>query len=349
MLVTVAAGCGDDGIELSVELRSDFLPGREFVAVEVSVDDGVPQATPATSLDDFVSGKRVGEFSGLTRGNRTVRVVLRAADGEVLATRVTRIPLSEDFGFRVVVTRGCLDPCDDDLERVGCLCVPPECVVDPDLCGDEVCEVDEDCPASGIDCVETLCAEGAACLMVPRDSRCGPMQTCSTTEGCVPVDPIDAGPPDTAPPPMCTSASQCPAPSSASTSSCAPATTDTCSGEGLEERILFTWDCVAGRCERTDTMTAVSCSYDPTGLQCGPHGCGLCSGLGVCTRNDGGRCYVSSELGTCVDLACCATCVSDGSCDPTGQTDAACGTQGTPCAACATSCAPALVGGICRP
>jgi hypothetical protein len=205
----MAAGCSEDGHSLTIDLRTDYLPGAEFTRVETTVEiggeslDAIPSGAAAT--DDFVAGERIAEFEGLAPGNAQVRVTLRDPAGELLATRLSRLDLDTGTGLLVVISRNCggvacPGPMDapDATECLSGQCVPPTCSSDdPTSCGSVACEVGTTC-TSAVPCVEAIC-EGIACLTVPRDARCEAGQRCDIARGCVDVVVSDSGPMDSGP------------------------------------------------------------------------------------------------------------------------------------------------------
>lgn len=64
--VVCASGCGDDEPLLFIELRTDLVPGVEFVSVQTSVAEPDRTATVAAGVSqDYLSGERVAELSTL--------------------------------------------------------------------------------------------------------------------------------------------------------------------------------------------------------------------------------------------------------------------------------------------
>ena len=91
-MLAVLAGCADGGLGVSVDLKSDWQPGRQFVGVITRVGHGLGDAfvaeggaeqVVATANQDYLEGVRIAEFDGLTRGELTVRVELLTLEGAV--------------------------------------------------------------------------------------------------------------------------------------------------------------------------------------------------------------------------------------------------------------------------
>lgn len=217
--IVFATSCGPSGLELAVDLRTDFRPTVDFVDVRTVLvgGDGAAAREVERTLsvrDDALRGIRVAELAGLTSGSWTIRVQLLDAGGAIVASRSTTITISRDTAIAVVVTRACATSglacpgaSDSPLatECVAGRCVEPTC--HPGAlarCGMLECSNDADC-AGGADCVAAVCA-GGFCLRSPRDALCGDGERCDAAMGCVPdgvtedggVDagPVDGGAPD---------------------------------------------------------------------------------------------------------------------------------------------------------
>lgn len=89
LLFGALAACGSDGPSLSVDLRTDFIPGTEFDGVAVSAGDGASASFVVLQDQDFVRGVRVGRFDS-SAGTRTVTLELMRA-GAVLVERVATV------------------------------------------------------------------------------------------------------------------------------------------------------------------------------------------------------------------------------------------------------------------
>ncbi len=204
-------GCQPTGHALIVDLRTDFRPGLEFVAVRtelVGADaDEIPQmrttAMPGGE-DALRAGLRVAEFSGITEDSVLVVVALLGADGVPVAERPVRVRMAgESRGVTAVLTRSCqvvLCPGSAaDTSLVAChggACVSAECTPEsPESCEPE-CDSDEACTASaGASCAAAVCRDGV-CLRVADDALCSSDLWCDAEDGCLPrpsVSPDDAG------------------------------------------------------------------------------------------------------------------------------------------------------------
>lgn len=199
------AACGDDGITLSVDVKTDYVPGVQFTRVETTleIDGSERPAIPAgvSASDDFIAGVRVAEYDDLAAGEAMLRIGLRNADGDLVASKSASLTLRGATGATIVLTRSCEGvtcpgPRDatDATECINGTCVPPECGVEnPDECTIECGEC-----TSAIACVEAVCSAGA-CLLAARHERCGTGQRCDPVIGCE-MSPPDTGVPDGGPP-----------------------------------------------------------------------------------------------------------------------------------------------------
>lgn len=198
----IAAGCGGGGgHELSVELRTDLVPGVEFASVRTTLAGEDDTSRGVARGQDFVRGVRVAEYDGLASGVHSVRVALLDGGGDEVAARVVRVRIEADFGLVVLVTRDCrgvacpLPDGDPTLEAcLGGRCVHPDCLDgDPTACGEPECETSGGCPPVA-DCAIARCEEGA-CLAIGDDAQCEDGQWCNPEDGCtaLPEGPADGG------------------------------------------------------------------------------------------------------------------------------------------------------------
>lgn len=205
-----AAGCDDSSAELAVDLKTDLLPGQEFAGVSVEVadhpiapgeivDDAHRMESRAAVGQDFVSGRRVAELSGLEPGTWHLRVILTSGAGRQVAVHESVLQLAGNFAVTVLITRSCVDvtcPIDGgDPSLTLCLggrCVDPRCSPEtPEHCGAPECADDGDCPG-GSACAEPECV-ARTCLLRPVDARCIAGEYCDPTAGCVAFGSIPDG------------------------------------------------------------------------------------------------------------------------------------------------------------
>lgn len=204
-------GCSAAGkSELTVDLRSDYLPAVDIDRVEVFLElgEGLERREEAvlTNADDLLGGFRVAEYDALRPGRYALRLSAHAA-GTTLATRRVSVDLQESLAITVVVSRSCEGvacPQSDDpaiaTECIGGTCEPPECLPEAPTSCLGACETDLDCPGLGR-CGTGLCID-TACYVERNGSTC-PSGECLPDLSCVPLDastdvgtdvgPLDAG------------------------------------------------------------------------------------------------------------------------------------------------------------
>jgi len=200
-LMLIVAGCDAGGRSLIVEIRTDLIPGVEFVTARASLSaPGSNEVTiPAVLGEDFTTSVRLAEFDGLADGSYELVVTASDVAGEAVVARTVRVELREDLAVTVALSRSCRDitcPMSGDAPAsTTCAagrCVDPACSeLTPDRCEPGDCTVDEGCTMPS-DCAVGLCVEGG-CFYAADDTACPSGQTCSPSVGCVDVGvPMDA-------------------------------------------------------------------------------------------------------------------------------------------------------------
>ncbi len=188
-VAVLLSACGGSA-DLAVDLRTDLVPGLEFDAVTVRLDEAEPREVAVSVGEDFDRGRRVAEFPNVATGDRRVRVELVQRGAVVLARRVA-VRVETRIAVTVVITRDCRGvtcPGDGSASATECLsgaCVEPGCTPEtPEACGPPTCTSDAECRPTRA-CVTATCAAGA-CLQLPEDTRCAADEMCSPADGCVP-------------------------------------------------------------------------------------------------------------------------------------------------------------------
>lgn len=184
--------CGSDAPSLSIDLRTDFIPGTEFDGVAVRVGDAETSSLAVLRDQDFVRGVRVGRFES-EAGEQTVTVELIRA-GEVLVERVATASVSVDSVVQLVISRDCRDVrCEAGLSCRDGACVDQRCTASTqEFCPDAECMVATEC-SPPVACATSVCASGV-CLVRPDDTFCGG-GACDLMIGCVGAS-VDSGPMD---------------------------------------------------------------------------------------------------------------------------------------------------------
>lgn len=304
MLCALLAGCVSGESALIVQLKTDLVPGREFVLVRVETsptmdpDASIVEARSIELLvsrdDVYIQPARLATIP-VPAGVTDLRVTLLDAEGAAVATRHQRVPVEGPTGTLVIITRSCIGiacpPVDEPL-RTTCAsghCVNPSCTAESlHLCAIELCTRDGDC-ASDNECLEPLCQEGL-CFFAPVDARCASTERCDPSVGC---------------------------------------TAGTC-GDGVCDSSEGACDCAAdcgstcgdGCCSGEEN--ACGCPEDCT-PSCGDGCCGTgedsCGCAEDCTSSCGDGCCTLGE-NSCTCAADCASICGDGCCG--GETSCQC-------------------------
>lgn len=201
------SACDGDDSALLVDLRTDYVPGLDFVTVEVSATPAgatteLPSSRTVSTRDSFLPvGSRVAEYRGIPAGTTSVRVRLRSRSGAFVGEGRVVVDIQGQNGVTVVISRSCMDivcPLDDPGATAcyGGRCVTPDCRPgDMTTCGEAECSADTECTPSA-SCGIGRCVDGV-CFADRDDSACGAMEICDPATGCVGAPVEDAGMPDT--------------------------------------------------------------------------------------------------------------------------------------------------------
>lgn len=207
-MALACAGCSATalGNELVIDLKTDLLPGVEFMAVRTVITETVRADSDQPPIEvqrtitadqDFFEGVRLGEFRQLASSEVTVEVVLLDAQEQVVIARPTRVMLKGVRAVTVVISRDCRGVecplADGDPNLTACLggrCVDARCHPEaPEYCDLQAleCSVDSECAAEHA-CTEPQCIE-RVCFFKPEDGLCDALQMCMPDSGCVEVPP----------------------------------------------------------------------------------------------------------------------------------------------------------------
>lgn len=356
LVCVLLAGCSPSDADLFVDLRTDLSPEAELFQVDVEAtragEAPRAQSTRVSATDDYASGVRVAELTGLRRGDWTVAARLLGASREILATRTVLVRLRETLAITIVLSRECAgrvcpqpgdDPSFTSCSCGGGRCAPPGVFLDErEDCADRECEVAADCP-DGTACVATSCIDGT-CFHAPRVGGCPAGSFCDPDRGC--VERPDAGRGDSGP-------EADGGHSDAGPSDCAEGTAD-CNGsaaDGCETPLGTTADCrrCGERCGPNEGCVARGCFCGAGFLDCDPVADGCESRAddpatcGACDNPcDAGESCSDGEC-LCAGVRCsmARTCCG-GACVPLDRDEAHCG-------ACGVACDPGetCVAGVC--
>jgi len=197
------AGCSaDPSLELSVDLRTDYVQGEDFDTVLLSIDPepivaGEEDAaetvvsTGALVAADYVEGVRIADIEGMSPGLKHLLLRLQLG-GETVAQTRALVALEDSRVLTMVVSRSCAGVMcprtGDPAVATSCLggvCVDPECDPDdPGSCGVGECIEDGDCPEP-VGCLRAVCV-GGACLDDRDDDAC-PDGVCTASGACAMV------------------------------------------------------------------------------------------------------------------------------------------------------------------
>ena len=198
--LVLLAGCGSDGADVLVELRTDLVPGVELDRVRTELLTELPTVgssagsrvaeRPVAAEDNLSRAARVAEFASISPGVYYVRLQAILGAG-IVAERIVRVEVNGTVAVTIVLTRGCRgtrcprsgDPA-SAVSCVGGLCVDPGCATgrEPE-CPPRECATDDTC-RSPVPCAAGSCADGL-CLVVGDDSACAAGQRCHPELGCV--------------------------------------------------------------------------------------------------------------------------------------------------------------------
>ena len=107
-LAALAACDPDPGATLAVDLRTDLVPGVEFVGVRSALEaPRVSDERAARVREDYFAGQRVAELDGIPNGTRALVVSLLGPTGEVVVERRVLVRLDGPLVTTVLVTRDC--------------------------------------------------------------------------------------------------------------------------------------------------------------------------------------------------------------------------------------------------
>jgi hypothetical protein len=107
LLAASVTGCdGDDSLSLLAELRTDYVPGIEFVTVQTMLSASDDRVL-ATVHEDFAPGRdglaglRIAELSVPGAGTYRLEVTLLGLGGVVVARRPVTVGVTESLGWRL--------------------------------------------------------------------------------------------------------------------------------------------------------------------------------------------------------------------------------------------------------
>ncbi len=187
------ASCGTEPIVVTVDVRTDFVPGVDFVQVvtefsraEADLGTEVREtAMMVSGTEDFLDGVRAAEVHDVLPGDVAVRVRLVDGGGRNIGDREVILTIDRSYAATVLITSNC----------VGVTCPAPAGSAALTECLDAEC-IDPRCSAQSLELCPPPCEANADCAPTAscRDRRCI-QGVCFCAEGTMTVE--DAGPVDT--------------------------------------------------------------------------------------------------------------------------------------------------------
>ena len=277
-LLCGALGCsGSQEVSLSILLRTDYQPVREFGTVEVQI--GTLSSTRLARIDGgYVRpGEPLVTFAQLLPVERrpiTVRLLRLGAN--VLAETTVYVKQDKDLVVTIAVTRDCAGVTCEDIggapaRCLGNRCVDARCIAgENEFCEPPECQADSDCP------VESLCAlptcESGVCFSDGAVTSCPTPQVCDVDSGIC-VDP----------PTACVDDGDCDAAPECQTVACA---LESCIYDvAADNTPCATGACQQGQCLSLDHCTNSAKDADETDVDCGGMVCAACSLGANCTAD----------------------------------------------------------------
>ena len=197
MLAALTVGCATDDptVSLTVYLRTDYQPVREFTTVEVFAD-ALPKNRVAQIDGEYVTpGQPVATFEGLSPAfERNVTLRLLRLGGDLLTETTITVVNDRDIEVTLALTRDCANlACPtQNGEPQRCLagqCTDQRCLSGNEpTCGDITeCMADADCEAAATsNCAKATCQAGICFEDGGASATCPSGQVCDLTQGCVP-------------------------------------------------------------------------------------------------------------------------------------------------------------------
>ena len=311
--------CTDDSISLTIRLRTDYQPLRDFIGVDIIVDEGSPTTRTAKIDGQYVEpGVELATFESLNAAEeRSINLELTRTDGTAPFAAGVVIAHDKDLILTVSVTRDCgamvCSPVDGVAQR--CLagrCVDATCTSgsqDPNCIFSDVpeCVDAEDCAIES-SCAVRSCVEGICFVNATGRGLCEVGFVCDIEEDACVIDPLESCMPESIDA-DCMRRSDC-IPAECVNNLCiyrlAPDETTCTPGIG------GAGSCLSGACQPQGCQDGIL-NQDETDIDCGGTICGKCIGT---------PCSADSECasGVC-DLIESMTCEAADVCGNT-KTDA---------------------------
>ena len=292
LLCSLVACQSADTVSLTIFLRTDYQPIRDFINVEVLVDRITESSRADISAEYVNPGKELATFSKLaTSERRSVVISLIDAQQTILGTSTVVIEHVKDLVLTVSITRDCGGVVCEDKNGRAQRCLDGQCVDARCASGQETfcldanarCDTNDDCSTSS-PCARPTCVHGVCFDDTGTAAMCDVGTVCDFESGCVPD-------PDT-----CTTADSCSRRSECIPTSCVEnlciyrlAASGTLCDGGQST-------CQQGVCQSADCANGVK-DNDETDVDCGGS-CTACDDGGVCNLDTDCKSMVCDDLGS---------------------------------------------------
>ena len=194
LVLACICGCGGEPqFELTVNLRTDYQPVREFAFASVQVDSELSTLLAEIDGDYVRPGEPLASFKGLAPSDsRGITVSLnRLGGGELASTRVL-VQHQTDLIITIAITRDCAGvDCSSTTNNRRCLqgvCVDARCAAGHEPFCTELaasCAIDSECATTSA-CASARCEDGV-CFEDAQAHTCDTNEICSLEDGCVPA------------------------------------------------------------------------------------------------------------------------------------------------------------------
>ena len=190
LLLSIAGCSGEQYVDLSVYLVTDYEPVREFFGVRTVVAGREFPSLARVEGDYPGEGELIAVYENLTPSS--VREVTVALIGPNLFAPVKesfRIEHDKDLLVWLSISRDCAGvSCEDvgaDLRCLGARCVSEKCIRGNEPECEPECQNDDECVPES-ECGVGICNYGVCLETAIGSTKCAPHEVCTVSAGCVP-------------------------------------------------------------------------------------------------------------------------------------------------------------------
>ena len=193
MLVVCGACSSEPTFFLTVNLRTDYQPIREFISVKIEVDGQIEEKRADLDGQYVQDGEELATFEKLARSKmRQVDVDLVRFDDALPLRSTVLIEQDSDLILTIAITRDCNGVKCGDVDGIAQRCLQGVCVDARCRTGKEpfcsdlplICTDNTQCTTSS-PCATPVCNDGV-CFEDGQNSSCASDEVCHLTTGCVP-------------------------------------------------------------------------------------------------------------------------------------------------------------------